>query len=370
MVSKNDVLICKINPRINRVWVVSRHTENIQIASTEWIVVRNNVINSKYLMWYFTSNIFREYILSNVSGVGGSLMRAQPKYVKEYPIPIPPLSEQQRIVDRIQSIFEKLDQAKGLLQDTLDSFENRKAAILHKAFSGELTKSWRVENRVGMESWEERRLGELLKPMITKKPDKQREYFSYIDIDAIDNNTQKVKETKKILALEAPSRASKGIETGNIIFSLVRPYLKNIAYISDDLSDCIVSTGFYVCRCKDIINSMFLFYILANQETIDYYTSFMKGDNSPSIRKDDFEGLIINLPSIIEQREIVSIINRLLENEQFAKSRCNLLEDIDFIKKAVLAKAFRGELGTNDPKEKSAIESPKKVLSESAGESR
>jgi len=76
--------------------------------------------------------------------------------VAEVLFPLPPLAEQQRIVDCIESLFEKLDQAKGLIQEALDSFESRKAAILHKAFTGELTKKWREENGVGMDSWGEK----------------------------------------------------------------------------------------------------------------------------------------------------------------------------------------------------------------------
>ncbi len=88
-------------------------------------------------------------MLSNVSGVGGSLMRAQPKFVQGYPVPVPPLAEQQRIVDRIESLFAKLDEAKEKAQTVVDSFENRKASILHKAFTGELTAKWREEHGVG-----------------------------------------------------------------------------------------------------------------------------------------------------------------------------------------------------------------------------
>ena len=153
VVKKGDILLCKINPRINRVWKVSQHTENALLASSEWIIVRNSEMISDYLMYCFSAPYFREYMLSNVSGVGGSLMRAQPKYVKTYPVPVPPLPEQQRIVDRIESLFAKLDEAKQKAQDALDNFETRKAAILHKAFTGELTAQWRKEHGVGMESW-------------------------------------------------------------------------------------------------------------------------------------------------------------------------------------------------------------------------
>lgn len=156
-VCKKDVLLCKINPRINRVWKVSQFTDNELIASSEWIIIRNNHIDENYLMYCFQSKYFREFMLSNVSGVGGSLMRAQPKYVQTYPVPLPPLSEQQCIVERIEELFAKLDEAKERLQEVADSFAVRKAAILHKAFTGELTEQWRRENGVSDESWEEKK---------------------------------------------------------------------------------------------------------------------------------------------------------------------------------------------------------------------
>lgn len=74
--------------------------------------------------------------------------------INQVPIALPPVPEQQRIVDRIESLFAKLDEAKQKAQDALDSFETRKAAILHKAFDGELTAQWRQEHGVGMGSWE------------------------------------------------------------------------------------------------------------------------------------------------------------------------------------------------------------------------
>lgn len=65
-------------------------------------------------------------------------------------IPLPPFPEQQRIVDRIESLFAKLDEAEQKAQNALDSFESRKATILYEAFTGELTTQWRKEHGIGM----------------------------------------------------------------------------------------------------------------------------------------------------------------------------------------------------------------------------
>ena len=109
-VSRNDVLLCKINPHLNRAWIVSHHKEDIPcLASSEWIIFRNSSIIPQYLSFCFTSNYFKGLMLSNVSGVGGSLMRAQPAIVNKYLFPLPPINEQCRIVAAIQEYYEILD---------------------------------------------------------------------------------------------------------------------------------------------------------------------------------------------------------------------------------------------------------------------
>lgn len=109
-VEDGDVLVCKINPRINRVWVVKRHTSYPLLASSEWIVIRNCDIDSDYLKWYFSSPTFRNLLVSQVAGIGGSLTRAQPKQVAKYPVPLVGKEEQHRIaalLDKVSDLIAK-----------------------------------------------------------------------------------------------------------------------------------------------------------------------------------------------------------------------------------------------------------------------
>ena len=116
IVEEGDVLLCKINPHLNRAWIVKHHKKDLKcIASSEWIIFRNREIDSQYLMRCFTSSYFLNLMLSNVSGVGGSLMRAQPSAVEKYLFPLPPLAEQHRIVAKIEELFAVLDSIKESL---------------------------------------------------------------------------------------------------------------------------------------------------------------------------------------------------------------------------------------------------------------
>lgn len=115
-VEEGDVLICKINPRINRVWVVKHNTEYPLLASSEWIVVRNKEIDSEYLKWYFASEQFRLKLNSQVAGIGGSLTRAQPKQVSKYTVPIPCHEIQSKIASELDKVTELIEHRQKQLE--------------------------------------------------------------------------------------------------------------------------------------------------------------------------------------------------------------------------------------------------------------
>lgn len=180
-------------------------------------------------------------------------------------------------------------------------------------------------------------------PMESKKPD--GEDFYYIDIDAIDNKNQVVTEAKKIKTAQAPSRASRKLHTGDTVFSLVRPYLKNIAYIDVQLSDCIASTGFFVCTPNATLNDRYLYRLMVSSYVVDGLNKYMKGDNSPSIRKDDIENYPFPLPPLSEQQRIVERIEEFFAKLDEAKERLQEVADSFAVRKAaILHKAFTGEL--------------------------
>ena len=150
-VEPGDVLLCKIVPHLNRVWVVSASNNQNQIASGEWIVHRTDHCDPYYLRHLLSAPEFRESFLATVSGVGGSLMRARPAAVKTIEIPLAPLREQRRIVAKLDSLSARSSRARHELDCIPRLIESYKQAILAKAFSGELTSDWRSQH--GLPQW-------------------------------------------------------------------------------------------------------------------------------------------------------------------------------------------------------------------------
>lgn len=352
---KGSTAVCCIGSIGKSAYLEIEGATNQQINS-----IIPNKINNLYVYYYVLSDYFQRELINNSSATTISIINKSK--MGQLFIPLPPLKEQQRIVHRIESLFEKLDKSKELVEEARNGFEKRKQSLLEKTFRGELTKEWRKNNEL-TDEYKRYILKDLLRPMTNKKPDLSQSYFRYIDIDAIDNKKQVVEEPKILKTIKAPSRAKREVLEGDILFSTVRPYLKNIAYITQDLEDCIASTGFYVCRCREKLDSKFLYRLLCSEKVLNYYTSIMKGDNSPSIRKGEFEGLEIEVPSIEEQKEIVHILDNLLGDESKIEELTKLEEQIELIKKSILAKAFRGKLGTNCEEDESALELLKEVLS-------
>ncbi|WP_337556257.1 restriction endonuclease subunit S [Phascolarctobacterium succinatutens] len=365
-VCKKDVLLCKINPRINRVWKVSQFTDNELIASSEWIIIRNNHINENYLMYCFQSKYFREFMLSNVSGVGGSLMRAQPKYVQTYPIPLPPLSEQQRIVERIEELFAKLDEAKERLQEVADSFAVRKAAILHKAFTGELTKQWRRENGVSDESWEDVSLDSVCKSIYDgdhMPPPKSETGIPFLVISNVNTGFISFEKCRFV-----PEEYYDGLsetrtpEIGDILYTIVGSY--GIPVMVDTDKKFCFQRHMALLKPKDIYNR-FLWCQLQTQSFFEQATSIATGTAQLTVPIKGLRKLIVKCPTLSEQHEIVRLIDDLLARERAAQQATEqALASIDLMKKSILARAFRGELGTNKASEASALELLKQVLEE------
>lgn len=348
-----SVLIAMYGATIGKVAILGVPATTNQACAC---AVCNQSLLYMYLFYYCISqkNVFIE------KGKGGAQPNISQIILKQHPIPLPPLSEQQRIVERIEELFAKLDEAKERLQEVADSFAVRKAAILHKAFTGELTKQWRRENGVRDESWEEKTIGEIcssLKYGTSKKSSDDGEVvvlrMGNLQNGEIDwsnlSYTSDEEDIKKYL-----------LKSGDVLFNRTNsPELVGKTSIYRGEMPAIYAG--YLIKLdyeKNIVVGDYLNYYLNSSKAKEYYmqvkTDGVSQSNINAKKIGEFE---IPLPTLSEQHEIVRLINDLLARERSAQQATEqALASIDLMKKSILARAFRGELGTNKASEASALE--------------
>ena len=139
IVDPGTVLLCKINPRINRAWTVGSFTKHQKIASTEWITFPSHPdVEPRYLAHYLSRKEIRDYLAGSASGVGGSLMRVKASTVEDLPLPLPNVDEQRRIVAEIERQFSRLDEAVANLKRVKANLKRCEAGVLKAAVEGRL----------------------------------------------------------------------------------------------------------------------------------------------------------------------------------------------------------------------------------------
>ncbi|AIF49781.1 restriction endonuclease subunit S [Pelosinus sp. UFO1] len=365
-VNNGDIVVARTGATTGKSYLVSNPPDAV-FASYLIRISPISHIDPAYMWLFMNSSYYWNQIIENKKGSAQPGVNAQK--LGEIIIPLPSLKEQQRIVALIESLFEKLDRAKELVQSALDSFEKRKSAILHKAFTGELTREWREENGVNFKKdWVKKALGKCGKWFGGGTPSKSNPQF-WIDGNLLwvtpkDMKSVYIKDTEdKITEIAVDSSSAKLIPNAAVLFVVRSGILRRILPIAITTRPVTVNQDMKAIIPRDIDIKFFYWYCLGKESDIRNKCA-KNGTTVESISSDLLYKYEILVPPLQEQQEIVRILDSLLENEQKAKELCAVIEKIDHMKKSILARAFRGELATNSPEEESALELLKEVLKE------
>ncbi len=343
-----DVAFAKISPCFEngKSMLVHGLKNGLGAGTTELIILRQPKVAQKYTFYLVSSSDFIQKGTRTYSGTVGQ-QRISMDFVRNYPVPLPPLDEQERIVTRIESLFAKLDEAKEKAETVLDSYETRKAAILHKAFTGELTAKWRELNHIDFTSWTEKKFKEISKIGSGGTPSRANPSFFTGDIPWVKTGEvtwNYIYSTEEKITQDAIENSSAKLYPAETV--LVAMYGQGLTRGRAAILGIDAATNQAVCAIqpkKDILSKFIFYYFMR------FYDELRRkafGGVQPNYSASMIASLKIQLPSFIEQQEITRLLDRLLEKEQESKEAAEtVLEQIDLMKKAILAKAFRGELG-------------------------
>lgn len=360
----NTVIIAMYGATIGKVGILSIEATTNQACACA--IVYKNIL-FKYVFHYL---IYQKEAFINKSK-GGAQPNLSQEIIKKHEIPLPPIKEQQRIVNIIESLFAKLDRAKELIENTLAQFEQNKMAILHKAFTGELTAKWRKENNIDLSSWKDVIMQDICEKIVCGKT--PTGYISktgeipYLKVYNIVDNKIDFNKTAQFIPNKIHKEKLKSsiLKPNDIIMNIVGPPLRKIAIIPDNYPEWNMNQAIVRFRVKKDVMYKFIYYILIYPKTLDNIINKTKGVvGQANISITQSRNIQIKLPTIEEQQEIVNILDKLLAKYNKIKNLEQQLEKIELLKKAILAKAFRGELGTNNPDEESAENLLKEILAE------
>ncbi len=297
-------------------------------------------INPKLVYYYLQSDFFYHCFMKERHGlIGGVSVNT----LKQIPFPVPPINSQLSIVNSIETMFAKLDQAQEKAKSVLDSFETRKAAILHKAFSGQL----RIENEeLKIEDWEKKSFSDLgianLGKMLdaNKNTGNEVRYLRnvnvrWFDFDLSDLLTMRAKpeEIKKLSVKKGDLFICEGGEPGRC------------AVWKDEDADFIFQKAIHRFRPNEGVSSEFVAYELYYLNQIGKLSDYFTGTTIKHLTGQSLAKVPIKLPPLNYQLSIVNFLDTVLEKESRAKEAAQtVLDQIALLKKSILARAFRGEL--------------------------
>ena len=366
---KNDILLAK-NGTTGVAAIVDRDCIFDIYVSLALLRIIGYIISPEYLLSTIASSTIQNYFNSSLKGIGVPNLHLE--HIRTTLIPVAPINEQYRIATKLEQLLSFADNIESDKTDLQTTIQLAKSKILDLAIRGklvpqnpddepasvlleriraekeELIKQGKIKRdkkesvifkgddnsyyeKIGdtvtcideelpfelPDGWIWCRGSSCFLPMESRKP--SGTYFKYIDIDSIDNKHQAIKKAKITETAKAPSRANRAVFDGSILFSLVRPYLKNIALVDSNNADSIVSTGFYIATSNGTFIPKYLYILMISAYVVNGLNQFMKGDNSPSISKDNIEKWLYPVPPLAEQEKIADIVQKYIR----------ILEDIE-----------------------------------------
>lgn len=324
-------------------------------------------VGNKYILHYLNVFNFHGYVN------GTTRLKLTQASMRTIPVPLPPLAEQKRIVEQIESLFAKLDEAKEKALSVVESFESRKKAILNNAFNGLYSTDWREKHHCTLADWKDRKINEICIPRAGFAFNSKKFTENGIQIIRMGNlyagklNLSRSPVFYDISDVDDNIIKRSMVHDGDILLTLTgTKYKRDYGYAVciEGEHELLVNQRILCLSPTEKIDKEYLLYYLRSEIFRDiFFSNETGGVNQGNVSSKFVENIEIKLPSIEEQKEISKILKNILTKEEQAKELAEfVIEQIELMKKSILAKAFRGELGTNIATEESAIELLKSIL--------
>lgn len=371
---KGSVAIAMYGATIGKMGILDFDASTNQACAVA-IPLKNS--STKFLFYYF--KLQRQKLIN--MGKGGAQPNISQTIIKNYPFPLPPHEEQKRIVDKVERLLNKIEEAKQLIDEAKKKFELRRAAILDKAFRGELTDS--IQQNGLLEptgnspyplpnGWKWVALDRVVNfengdrsSAYPKTNELVNEGIPFLSTRELKGGIIQINEETKHISEEKYKSLRSGKVVDNDILMSIRGSVGKIGLFKNtrEYNSAFINAQLVILRCEPSILPEFLMDYFATHTFKSLLEPRITGSAQPQLSVKALKEVICPLPPLSEQKKIINSTKVILHKME---EESTILNAIDFVnlKSNILSKAFRGELGTNEPIEESAIELLKEVLQE------
>ena len=257
-----------------------------------YAVKPTNEVKNRYLYHFIKQN---EITLQQCQ-YGAGIPALAKGTITSLEIPIPPLPVQEEIVRILDTFTELQAELQAELQKRLQQYNYYRDNLL--SFEGRTDVEWK-------------KLGDVCLKTDNIKWKSTKETYQYIDLTSVDIQTHNILSTMEIDSSSAPSRAQQIVKEDDVIFATTRPTQMRACLVPVEYDGQICSTGYCVLRPdSSIVLPQYLFFVLAVESFKTYLLNNQTMGNYPSISNNTLKDYTIPIPSISEQRKIVSVLDR------------------------------------------------------------
>lgn len=347
IVFTEDVLFSTVRTYMKNIALVDNKNHDGQIASSGFCVIRPNkeILNSKFIFHYSLTNQFLQPL--NKLQTGSSYPAVRDKDVFSQPIPLPPLPEQHAIVSKIEELFSELDNGKQQLQTALQQLKVYRQSLLKAAFEGKLTNK-NVKDGELPDSWKLVKLSDVASRITDGehfRPKTQSDGVPFLSAKDVRDNGVSF-QSPLFISEETAQKALQRCnpERGDILIVSRGATVGRMCIVNTDKTFCLLGSVILI-KVDKLIFSQYLNYLLKSPSINQKLISISGATAQQAIYLRDIKNILIPLPPISEQKEIIQELeSKLTVCDKIEETITQSLQQAETLKQSILKKAFEGKL--------------------------
>jgi len=324
-----DIVFARTGATTGKSYLVTKPPKSVFASYLIRLHINVDCLLPSFLFMFFQTNIYWERINAGLTGSAQGGFNASK--LSELEIPIPPLSEQQRIVLLLDEAFTKIDQLKANAERNLQNAKELFLSVL-------------TEEMKPKEGWKEKTLAECCEICSKLIDPRKDEYQNHTHIGA--GNIESEKGTLINLKTAKEENLISGkflFDETMVLYSKIRPYLKKV--VKCKFSGLCSADIYPLVPIEDMMIRDYLYYILLSTDFTDYAILGSQRAGMPKVNREHLFAYKLHIPEIDKQHTIVHTLEILSEKCRYLETNYQkTIEQCEEMKKTILAKAFNGEL--------------------------